>query len=187
MRKKSDDDSINKVEKFYPNRIQKTDIKIPNFNYKVVAEVEEQTAFSGNVIVLPTVLLLYLRPNELRVAATILQEIMENGECLLTAQQFCIRLQLSLPTIHSTFTNLRKLHVMKETRKGWKIKRKIDFEAVQHFNDLVAGEDRGIFPRLRNRCRLKNIAHITRKDVEMAYDKYVLPPDHDIEEEEEYD
>lgn len=187
MRRKSSKPSYEKTIKFNPNRVQTTDIKIPNFNYKVVAETEEKTAFTGHVTLIPTVLIFYLHANELKVAATIMQEIMENGRCLLATKQFCVRLQLSKPTLYSSMKALRRLHVIIEKRHGWKVDRSINYEAIQHLNDLVSIEDRGIYTRLRSKCKYRNIENITEKDLDGSYDKYVLPVDHDPEEEEEYD
>lgn len=173
---------------FNANKIPKTDIKIPKLNYKVVVDdVSMQTAFTGNVIGLPTVLVFYLHASELKVVCVILQEIMERGACILTYQQLSKRLCISLPTLYQTMKNLKRMHIIDELRKGWKIRRWLDFQAIQHLNDLVDIEDRGIYPRLRRKCRNRNIGKITEDDVRSAYDQYVLPPDHDIEEEEEYD
>lgn len=187
MKRKLGNPPKKKVIRFNPNRIQKTDIKIPNFNYEVIATAEEKTTFTGHVTIIPTVLIFYLHAHELKVAATIMQEIMENGQCLLTTKQFCVRLKISIPTLYATMKHLRRLHVITEQRNGWKIQRGIDFKAVQHLNDIVSIEDRGIYTRLRAKCKDKNIEHITKDDIKAVYDQYVLPPDHDIEEEEEYD
>lgn len=173
---------------FDPDSIPKTEIKIPKFKYKVaVDDVSMQTAFTGNVIGLPTVLIFYLHANELKVVCVILQEIMERGACILTYQQFSIRLCISLPTLYQTMRKLRTMNVIEELRKGWKVRRWLNFEAIQHLNDLVDTEDRGIYPRLRRKCKSKSIKKINEEDIKAVYDQYVLPPDHDIEEEEEYD
>ena len=82
---------------------------------------------------------------------------------------------------------LRRLHVIIEKRHGWKVDRSINYDAIQHLNDLVSIEDRGIYTRLRSKCKYRNIENITEKDLDESYDKYVLPVDHDPEEEEEYD
>lgn len=180
-------DRIPKSIKVIPGRIQKTDIKIPTYEYKVVAQPILKTAFTGHVTPLPTVLLFYLYLNELRVVGTIIQETLENGACLLTMKQFQIRLKMLKHTLADTLHHLRKLGIIYEERKGWKVKRAIDYSAVQHLNDILANEDRGIYTRLRRVCKLKNIKHINEHDLERSYDKYVLPVDHDIEEEEEYE
>lgn len=83
--------------------------------------------------------------------------------------------------------HLRRMKIMYEARYGWHVQRAIDYDTVQHLNDLLENEDRGIYKRLRAKCRLKNVKHLSKTDLEKAYDKYVLPVDHDIEEEEEYD
>lgn len=168
-------------------RIQNMDIAIPQLEYKVVAQPVLKTKFTGHVTVIPTVLIFYLNNQEFKVVATIIQETMENGACVLTAKQMSIRNSISMPTIYTVIHNLRKMGVIYEQREGWSVKRAIDFDAVQHLNDLVSIEDRGVYKRLRSRVRNKNINNLTEADLQRAYDQYVLPVDHDPEEEEEYD
>lgn len=173
--------------KVIPQRIQKMNIDIPKVEYKVVAQPILKTQFTGHVTVIPTVLIFYLNNQEFKVVATIIQETMENGTCTLNAKQFSIRNGISMPTLYTTIHNLRKMGIIYEEREGRNVKRAIDFNAVQHLNDLVSIEDRGIYIRLRNKVRHKNINNLTESDLERSYDKYVLPVDHDPEEEEEYD
>lgn len=165
----------------------KMGIAVPKMEYRVVKDPVLETAFTGNVTVLPTVLLFYLKPGELRLVATIMQEIMEKGECILTTKQFCLRLQITLPTYRTYIHNLLKMHIVSQKRSGWQFNRSIDFDSVQHLDDLLNAEDRGVYVRLRKRCKNKNINNITQEDLGRIYDQYVLPPDHDPEEEEEYD
>lgn len=176
-----------KTVKVIPGKIQKTGLQVPQLTYKVVAQPILKTEFTGNVAPIPTVLIFYLSANELMVVATIIQETMENAICLLTKKQFCIRLKMKMRNLSDTLYHLRKMHILYERRNGWKVQRMIDYKSVQHLNDLLENEDRGIYKRLRRKCRTKNINHITTNDLQKAYDKYVLPADHDIEEEEEYD
>ena len=173
--------------KVEPQRIQNMDIAIPQLEYKVVAQPVLKTKFTGHVTVIPTVLIFYLNNQEFKVVATIIQETMERGACTLTAKQMSIRNSISMPTIYTVIHNLRKMGVIYEEREGVNVKRVIDFNAVQHLNDLVCIEDRGIYKRLRGKVHNKNINNLTEQDLEKAYDKYVLPADHDPEEEEEYD
>lgn len=173
--------------KVIPQRIQNMNIDIPSLEYKVVAQPILKTKFTGHVTVIPTVLIFYLNTAEFRIVATIIQETLENGACDLTIKQIAIRNTMSLPTVYTCIHNLRKMRVIYEEREGRKVKRAIDFDAVQHLNDLVSIEDRGIYKRLREKVRLKNINNLTEKDLEKSYDRYVLPVDHDPEEEEEYD
>lgn len=170
-----------------PQRIQNIKIAMPQLEYKVVAQPILKTQFTGHVTVIPTVLIFYLSNQEFKVVATIIQETMECGACVLSAQQMCIRNSISIPTMYSVLHNLRKMGIVYEQREGRNVKRAIDFNAVQHLNDLVSLEDRGIYTRLRGKVRLKNINNLTEADLQKAYDKYVLPVDHDPEEEEEYD
>lgn len=173
--------------RFKPERIQNMDIALPQVEYKVVAQPILKTKFTGHVTVIPTVLIFYLTNQEFKVVATIIQENMECGACVLSAKQLCIRNAISIPTMYSVLHNLRKMGIIYEQREGRNVKRAIDFNAVQHLNDLLNIEDRGIYKRLRGKVHQKNINNITKADLQKAYDKYVLPVDHDPEEEEEYD
>lgn len=184
MRKRKDKQKTIKIP---PEKDLRMPISIPKVKYAVVKQSVLQTAFTGNVTVIPTVLVFYLRPSELRVVTTIIQETMENGVCELTAPQFCIRLKMSHPTFVKAMYNLTKMHVVYQERHGWKWVRAVDFNSVQHLNDVLAAEDRGVYTRLRTRCKNKNINNIGQDDLNRIYDQHVLSPDHDIEEEEEYD
>lgn len=170
-----------------PQRLQEMDISIPGIEYKVVAQPILNKVFTGNVTVIPTVLIFYLRNQELKIVATIIQETMECGVCSLNSKQFAVRNSMFIQTVYTVLNNLKKMGIVYEDRKGWEVLRAIDFEAVQHLNDLVAVEDRGVYIRLRKHAKFRNISKLTRKDVEKCYDLRILPPDHDIEEEEEYD
>lgn len=170
-----------------PQRIQEIPLAIPKLEYKVIAQPILKTAFTGHVIAVPTILIFYLNSLEFKVVATIMQETMEVGVCVLTAKQFSVRTKACLPNIYNALHALRKMGIVYEYRQGRYVARAIDFNAVQHLNDLLSIEDRGVYRRLRDKLKLKNINNITKHDLERIYDKYVLPVDHDIEEEEEYD
>lgn len=185
--KKRKPEIIPKTLPVHPQRIQNTEFAIPQLKYKVVAQPILKTAFTGHVTTIPTILIFYLNPMEFKVVAAIIQETMENGVCLLTAKQFSVRLKASMPSIYNSLYALRKMNIIYEERQGRSVARAIDFKAVQHLNDLLSIEDRGVYRRLRDRAKLKNINNITTKDLERIYDRHVLPADHDIEEEEEYD
>lgn len=169
------------------HRIQKQAIEAPTYKYEVVAQPILKTVFTGHVMAVPTVLMFFLRPSELKIAAIIIQENMESGDCVLTSKQFAIRLCTTCKNVYATMYTLRKLGVIYEKRFCNVVHRAVDFSAVQHLNDLIEIEDRGIYTRLRHKTKLKNIKNITREDVQKCYDQYVLAVDHDIEEEEEYD
>ena len=65
--------------------------------------------------------------------------------------------------------------------------RKLNYTAIQHLNDLVEGEDSGIYTRIRTATRKTSIMSLTKDDIKNAYDNHVLEPGHDLAEEEEYD
>lgn len=185
--KKTHKEIIPKSLPVQPQRIQNVAFAIPKLEYKVIAQPILQTTFTGHVTTIPTVLIFYLNTTEFKIVAAIIQETVENGVCLLTIKQFATRLKVCIATIYDNFYNLRKMGIMYEDRQGRQVARAIDFNAVQHLNDILNIEDRGIYRRLRDKMRLKNINNITKEDFNRVYDKYVLPVDHDIEEEEEYD
>lgn len=173
--------------KFKVPRGSELDIAIPQIEYKVVAQPILKTKFKGQVTVVPTVLIFYLTNQEFKVVSTIIQETMERGVCSLSAKQIGLRTRINIGGTYDILHNLRKMGIMYERRDGWYVERAIDFNAVQHLNDLVKSEDRGVCIRLRNKVHRKNINSLTQDDLQKAYDKYVLPADHDPEEEEEYD
>lgn len=185
--KKRKREIIPKTLPVHPQRIQNVAFAIPKLEYKVVAQPIIKTAFTGHVTAIPTVLIFYLNQLEFKIVATVIQETMENGVCLLTAAQFATRLKSTPPAIYNNLHALRKMGIIYEDRQGWIVARAIDFNAVQHLNDILSEEDRGVYRRLRSKLKLKNINNITKGDLFRIYDKHVLPVDHDIEEEEEYD
>lgn len=163
------------------------EISVPKLEYKVVAQPTLETQFVGNVTAIPTVFIHYLNQAELRTVAVILQETVEAGACALTMKQISVRLGMDLKRFYNEMHHLRRMGVIIEHREEHSVIRAINFKAAQHLDDLLAEEDRGIYRRLRKKLRYKNISNITRDDLQKAYNKYVLPPNHDIEEEEEYD
>lgn len=187
MKPKQKAESPPKFIKVKPQKFSDAPICIPKLEYKVVAQPVLKTAFTGRTIVMPIVLAFYLRDTEYKVVTVVLKETMDNGTCALNAKQFSTRLAYSLPNIYDTLYNLRRMGILYEYRSGRQVIRAIDFDAVQHLNDLTVNEDDGICRRLRKRLKFKNINNITKDDLKRAYDRYVLPTDHDIEEEEEYD
>lgn len=170
-----------------PQRIQNISLAIPQVEYKVIAQPILETAFTGHVTAIPTVLIFYLNPLEFKIVAVILQETVESGICLLSAAQLASRLKINIKSVYDNTHALKKMGIIYEQRQGFTVVRAIDFNAVQNLNDVLEEEDRGMYRRLRNKLRFKNINNITKEDLKRAYDKYVLPVDHDIEEEEEYD
>lgn len=185
--KKHPKERIPKKLSVHPQRIQNYALAIPKLEYKVVAQPVLKTAFTGHVTAVPTVLIFYLNPMEFKIVATIIQETMENGVCLLTSKQFGVRLKASRAMVYNNLYALRKMGVIYEERQGNHIAKILDFKAIQHLNDILSVEDRGIYIRLRKKMHSKNINNITEEDLERAYDRHVLPVIHDIEEEEEYD
>lgn len=185
--KKHKPDKYPKTLKVIPQRFQNVPLKVPKIEYKVVAQPVLKTAFTGHVTAIPTVLIFYLNSIEFKVVATIIQETMETGMCILTAEQMATRLKSTKHTIYDTIYHLRKMGVIYQYKQGYKVVKVIDFKAVQKLNDLLLYEDRGMYRRLRTKMRYRDINHITQDDLKKAYDLHVLPIDHDIEEEEEYD
>ena len=168
----------------------KNGIVIPKVTYEVTATVEQEEMFHGMVLPLPKALVYYLSHNELLIFSLIVEETNLNGECLLSVKEISDKLKISLPTISNTLYSLRKSGLLLEApngKKGAGRKRKINYQTVQHLNDLVEGEDSGIYVRIRKATRKQDINNITKEDIKAAYDNKVLEPGHDPAEEEEYD
>lgn len=167
-------------------------ISIPKASYevKVIPKTEQEEAFTGNVLPIPKVLVFFLNKPELMLFAVILEDSMKFGECRLAVKEMEKLLRISQPTISNALYSLRKLGLLRErgdNRRGAGRVRRINFAALQHFDDLLADEDPGVLVRLRKNVRRYDISKFTKQDVREAYDHLVLPPGHDPAEEEEYD
>lgn len=168
----------------------KNGIVVPKVKYQVVATVEHQQVFNGMVLPIPRVLIYYLSKVELQVVATIIEQTNEVGECALTVKEIAKKIKGSTPTTSTALYALRRMGILKETPNGQKGAgriRTLNYDAIQHLNDLVEGEDPGVFARLRKATRKSQIQKLGQYDLDKSYDSTVLPPDHDPEEEEEYD
>ncbi len=165
-------------------------IVLPKIKYQVIASVETEEVFKGMVLPIPKVLIYFLNHNELMVVSMILEESTETGECALSVQEIAVKIKISLPTLSNCLYSLRKIGLLLESPNGkrgaGKIRR-LNYQAIQHLNDLVEGEDPGIYARIRKAVRKINILNITKDDIKQAYDHKVLEPGHDPAEEEEYD
>ncbi|WP_438589575.1 hypothetical protein [Duncaniella freteri] len=170
-------------------KLHRGGIVLPKVKYEILATVETEEVFDGMVIPMPKVLIYFLSKNELMVVSTIMEEANENGECALSVQELAIKMRLSVPTLSNCLYSLRKIGLLLETpngkRGGGRI-RQLNYQAIQHLNDLVEEEDPGIYARIRKATRKINILNLTKDDVKSAYDTHVLEPGHDPAEEEEY-
>lgn len=168
----------------------KNGIVLPQVKYEVLATIEETQVFHGMVLPIPRVLVYYLKHHELMVVSTIIEETNETGTCALTVKELSAKLKISIPSLSNCLYSLRKVGLLLEEpngkRGGGKL-RKLNYSTIQHLNDLVEGEDPGIYTRIRTATRKTDISHLTKEDVHKAYDNKVLAPDHDPIEEEEYD
>lgn len=165
-------------------------IVLPKVKYQVLASVETEEVFNGMVLPIPKVLIYFLSKNELMVISTIWEETNENGDCSLTVDEMAIKMKISSPTLSNCLYSLRKIGLLLETpngKRGAGRIRMLNYPALQHLNDLVEGEDPGIYTRIRKATRKINILNLTKDDVKEAYDNHVLEPGHDPAEEEEYD
>lgn len=130
----------------------KNGIVLPKVQYQMVASVEAEEVFNGMVLPIPKVLIYYLNHNELLVMSYIMEDTNDNGECALSVKEMATKLKISVPTISNCLYSLRKVGLLLETpngkRGGGRI-RKLNYPAIQHLNDLVEGEDPGIYVRIR--------------------------------------
>lgn len=168
----------------------KTEIVLPKVKYQILAEVENEQVFHGMVLPVPKVLIYYLTHNELLIVSTILEETSEYGECASSIKELSTKIKVSIPTVSSCLYSLRKVGLLQEEpngkRGGGRI-RKLNYAAIQYLNDLVEGENPGIYARIRKATRKTCIMNLTKEDIKNAYDNHVLEPGHDPVEEEEYD
>lgn len=168
----------------------KAGIVLPQVKYQVLATIENEQVFNGMVLPIPKVLIYYLTHNELLIVATILEETNEYGECASSVKELAAKMKISTPTVSSCLYSLRKVGLLQEApngKRGAGRIRKLNYAAIQYLNDLVEGEDPGIYIRIRKATRKINITSLTKDDIKSAYDNKILAPDHDPAEEEEYD
>lgn len=163
---------------------------LPRIEYEIVASLETDVKYTGPVTPLPTILYFLLSSLELRVLAVILNETYKNGKCNLSLDDISKHSFISVQSTSGVMKKLRHFGIVMETEDGvagLKRFRTVNFETIQRLSDLMEGEDIGVCPRLRQRCRKRNWNNITKEDIQEAYDNRLLPPGHDPEEEEEYD
>lgn len=175
--------------KFKAGEVKKETLVMPEISYQVIANTEMKAVFTGDITPLPTTLIFYLNHAELMIVATIMSETTTNGECNLNIREMARRIYASEVTVCNAISALRKSGLLLEKKSGVRNSKSriINYEALQHLNDVLEGENPGIYARIRGKLRKKNIFNITKEDVMNAYDNKILPPDHDPMEEEEYD
>lgn len=165
-------------------------IVLPKVKYEVQVSVENDQAFNGMILPVPKVLIYYLTHNELMIVSTIIEDTNEHSECASTIKELAVKLRISTPTVSTCLYSLRRAGLLLESpngRRGAGRTRRLNYEAVQHLNDLVEGEAPGIYTRIRTATWKANIMKLTKEDIKKAYDNQVLEPGHDPAEEEEYD
>lgn len=165
-------------------------IEIPKVEYKIVADIDYNIAFEGMVLPIPKVLVYYLTKIELHVLSIILEECMSQEYSTMTVKGVSKKLKASVVSVSNALYFLRKGGLILEApngRKGGGRMRKLNFETIQHLNDLAEGEDVGIFARIRKLTKKKTIINITKDDIKTLYNHVIHEPGDDIAEEEEYD
>lgn len=168
----------------------KNGIVVPKVKYEVQATLEYEQVFHGMVLPIPRVLVYYLNHIELQIVSIIIEETNENAFCELTVRGIATRLKVSTPTVSNALWSLRRAGLLLERvsgNSGQSRLRKINYETVQHLNDLVEGEDPGVYGRIRKATRKIDISNMTKDDIREAYDNKVLEPGYDPIEAEEYD
>lgn len=165
-------------------------IILPKIRYEILATVESEQVFHGMVLPIPKVLVYYLTHNELMIVSTIIEESSEHGECSFSVKELAAKTKISIPTISACLYSLRKMGLLQEApdgKRGAGRIRKLNYTSIQHLNDLVEGEDSGIYTRIRKATKKIDIMNLTKEDIKNAYDNLILEPGHDPVEEEEYD
>lgn len=165
-------------------------ILFPEIKYEVIGTCDFSQAFHGMVLPMPKVLLYYLNSKELPIVATIMEETNVHGQCIIKTKEICTRLKMAYMNVANALNSLRMAGLLVEGPRPKANEgrlRRINYKAVQHLNDLVEGEDPGIYARIRKATRKMDIMSMTKADILGAYDNHVLPPGHDPAEEEEYD
>lgn len=176
--------------KIDPNTL-KGDILMPKVHYKVITTAEVERVFNGMILPIPRVLMYFLNHTELQLIGMIMEETATKGECYFCIKDYATRLNITNATVSASLYKLRRKGLLIEAgngRRGRGKIRKINYKTISHLDNLVEGEDIGVFTRLKKVLKQKFIiTNITKADIHNAYDNKVLPPIHDPEEEEEYD
>lgn len=163
---------------------------MPKIRYETIATIDMETKFTGEITPVPTVLIYIMTPLELKVITTIMQETYLNGRCLMTMKEMSIRFNCTYAAVQTVLSNLRRRSILLEEPSGnggAGKNRMLNFKAIQHINDLVQGEDPGVYARIKSIIIRRDILTLTKEDIRKGYDNKVLPPGHDPVEEEEYD
>lgn len=165
-------------------------IVMPKIEYEVVTYIGSETVFKGMVLPIPRVLLYFLNKAELMVMTVILEDTIQHKDCYLTVKEFAIRLKMSVPAVSNALYQLRKRGLLMERGNGKRGNgrlRVLNYKTIQYLNDLVEGEDPGVYTRIRKATIKTEISNLTKADIALSYDGRVLPANHDPAEEEEYD
>lgn len=176
--------------KFNAAQVRQNTLVMPEISYEVVANTEMKEVFTGEITPMPTALIFYLNHVELMIVTVLMDEMMKNGGCSLAVKDIAKRICVTDVTINNAMVSLRKSGLLIEKKNGMKGNgkiRSVNYEALQHLNDVLEGENPGIYARIRRNMRKRNILNITKEDVWKAYNNKILPPEHDPIEEEEYD
>lgn len=179
---------VTKVAVDTSKTISQFGIQIPKIDYKVVADVSMQTAFSGRITPLPTVIVHYLRPAELIMFSVIIEDIIELGECKLTTNEFIVRMNTTAPTLYTAKSAMKKMGLI-DVKKGAdkKYRYTINWKAVNNLDKLTQNAPPSIMSYIRESTRTRILENLTEKDILRSYNEKVLPIEHDPREEETYD
>lgn len=168
--------------------ISQLGIQIPKIDYKVIADVTMQAAFSGMITPVPTVLIHHLKPLELLLVSVIIEETIEKGECNISQDELALRMGVSTNTVALTRSSLKKHDIITFERKRTSPSRyHINWEAVNNLDKLMRDQPRAIMARVRNTSKKRKISNMNQEDIDRAYNEKILPPNHDPREEEMYD
>lgn len=162
----------------------------PEITYKIQADVNFKQEFHGAIVPIPTVLIYFLNHNELRVFSLILEQTLTKGECNLKITQMGKIIKIHAAAVSAALSSLRYLGLLLETPNGSQGSgriRKINYKNLQRLNDLIDGEDPGIYSRIRKATRKRTLTSLTKEDIKAAYDNRIVNPEDDPAESEEYD
>lgn len=162
-------------------------IQVPKIDYKVIADITMQTAFSGLVTPIPTVLIHHLRPIEFLLVAVIIEETVDRGECVISQTDLADRIGVETHTVqHARHRLVKSGLITYERRKSVSIYT-INWEAVNKLDELMKDEPRAVMARVRKVTKKQKIMNLSKDDVNAAYTQRILPNGHDPREEETYD
>lgn len=161
------------------------EIALPDVKYVAVMEVSEEKVFKGRTFSMPLVLFEYLRQSELQVFYLIMRHLREHGCCFYRNKTLGEEISVTHVTVYLSIKRMASMGLLRLTKDGKRTFKFINWEAVQHLEEISKKWKPGALVYLRERMRDNDVMSIPPKlmrEMKMRYEISDNP-----EENEEYD